>query len=95
MFKRIGYKDNKRGIGSRIKRIIVIFAVSNLIAFILLPSVFYGFWGTISNVTEGTIRVRRLYHIRRSHGRTVADLVESIEIWKDVPNAINPMNWGR
>ena len=93
--KRLNYDKQKKPLTARIKRGIVIFAVSNLIAFILLPALFYGFWGTIGNITGNVVESRKLYAIERKHGRTVRDLYESVSVWKSLPSAVNPMNWGR
>jgi hypothetical protein len=77
------------------KRRLYMFIAVNLISFILLPQLFFGFWGTVQGIGQGIARQRYLYEVERKHGRTVKDLVECIDIWKSVPAAVNPLNWSK
>jgi len=77
------------------KKRLIMFAVANVITYFFMPAVFDGFWGLVGSISSKSMESRKVYEIRKRHGRTMADLYESVEIWKTVPSAINPMNWGR
>ena len=77
------------------KKRLVVFMIINIVSFVFAPDMFYGFWDGVQSVSASMAESRKVSYIRRKHGRTIADLYEATEVWKGVPSAINPLNWGK
>ena len=57
------------------------FIAVNVILFLLVPKVFYGFWGGVSGVVNYVIESRIDYNVRCKYGETVADARQACKIW--------------
>jgi len=83
----------RRNVPQRLKRYLKIFAICNLLAFLILPKVFYGFWGGIGSLTGYVIESRTNYMVRSKYGRTIADFRRSKLQWQETIKGLNPKEW--
>jgi len=70
------------------------FVVINLVAFLLLPKAFYGFYGMVGAIGSSMVESRIDYNIR-SKNRTLADLRQASRNWEEAFKGMNPMEWGK
>lgn len=77
------------------KRRAIVFVACNLLSYLFMPTLFFGVWDTVGGVANSVAYQRKLYWIQRRYGRTARDISETVNVWSEVPDAINPMNWGR
>ena len=85
------YKGKKGKLKKRIKWFLII----NLLAFLLLPKMFYGFYGTIGNIGTNIVESRIDYTVAKKYGRTVADARKASKVWGEAFKGMNPMEWLR
>lgn len=71
------------------KKRAIMFGVVNLITYIFLPGLFFGFYDMVGGLSAKMAHNRTYYHIRRTRGRTVADM------WEKAFKGMNPMSWGK
>lgn len=80
----------RQPIPARLKKWAIIFLASNLLSWLLLPGVFYGFWDTIGGICGKIAHQRAYYHVKRTRGRTIADVWElqkdTGEFFKEMAN---------
>ena len=58
----------------RLKKRFKIFIWCNVIAFLLVPRAFYGFYGVVGAIGGNVLESRKHYAVTKKYGRTVADL---------------------
>ena len=77
------------------KRRVLLFVLCNVLSYFFAPGIFYGFWDATAAVASSVSESRVNYQVRRKYGRTAATARKMVNVWKTLPNDINPMNWGR
>ena len=56
-------------------------AITMFLLWLLLPSVYYGIVDTISGIAKSVAYQRSYYHVKRKHGRTMADVWQTKNEW--------------
>ena len=64
-----------------IRKRLIIFGAVNLITWLLLPQLFWGVWDTVGGISSAVAEQRAYHHIKRSRGRTQAELWRAKNEW--------------